>query len=204
MARMSIDAEIRPVGGKGAARRLRRQGKVPGIVYGRGKEGLKIQVDANRLAKLLASNHSGLVDLKVNGETRVVLVREVQRTPDRGVLLHVDFHEVSLDQEVETAVPLVLVGEDRRASDGGVLVQTLREVTVSCRAADIPERIEVDVSGMTVGDILTVADLVAPPGVTITDPPEELVVSVTLPERAGAGEAPAEGGDGDAAEGQEE
>src|SRR5690606_41539044 len=110
---MSIDAEIRPVGGKGAARRLRRQGKVPGIVYGRGKEGLKIQVDANRLETLLASNHSGLVDLKVNGETRVVLVREVQRSPDRVVLLHVDFHDVSHDQAAATAGARVRVGEGR-------------------------------------------------------------------------------------------
>lgn len=152
---------------------------MPGVVYGRNAEDLKVQVDVNPLQKLLTTaGAGGLIDLDIEGETKVVLVREVQREPNQGHLLHVDFHAVDLDQEVQTQVPIVIVGEESRPSDGGILAQNLREVVVTCMPADIPERIEVDVSGLTVGDSLLVSDLQAPKGVTINTPPEELVVSV--------------------------
>lgn len=182
MARMRIEAELRTQAGTGAARRLRRQGKIPGIVYGSGTANLMVQVNANLLEKVLASGATGLVDLVVNGESHVVLIQEVQRSPDRGALLHVDFHRVRLDEEVEARVPVVIVGEEQRPPDGGVVVPFVREITVSCLPANLPERIEVDVSKLSVGQSLTVADLVAPPGVTIKEPREEVVVSVVMAE----------------------
>lgn len=185
MTRPAIQAEKRTEAGKGQARRLRRMGKVPGIVYGSGVGELKVQVDANPLQKLLASaGTAGLIDLNVDSDNHVVLVRDVQRDPVQGQILHVDFHAVSLDQQVQTQVPVVIVGEDARPSDGGTVAPAMWEVTVACLPTEIPERIEVDVSGLAVGESLTVGDLQAPPGVTIISPAEEIVVSITPPRRS--------------------
>lgn len=182
MAHLAIAAEVRRESGKGAARSLRRQGKVPGIVYGRGKENLGVQVDALQLQKLLQSaGSSGLIDLKVDGEARVVLVKDVQVDPVMGQPLHVDFHAVSLDQEVLVTVPIHLVGEEARESDGGIVSLALREVAVYCLPASIPERIDVDVSKLAVGDSVTIGDVQFPEGVRPQIDAKETVVSVMLP-----------------------
>lgn len=180
MTRLAINVQRRTDSGKGAARRLRREGKVPAVVYGRKIGNINLAVDAGALNRLLAGGGAtALVDLIIDGnQTQTALIREVQRQPDRDDVLHVDFHAVEMDQEVEVQVPVVLVGEDQRESDGGIVTQLLRELAVTCLPADIPERIEADVSGLRVGDSLLVSDLVVPPGVTVNTPAEEVVVSV--------------------------
>lgn len=180
MTRLAINVQRRTDSGKGAARRLRREGKVPAVVYGRKTGNVYLAVDASALNRLLAGGGAtALVDLIIDGnQTQTALIREVQRQPDRDDVLHVDFHAVEMDQEVEVQVPVVLVGEDQRESDGGIVTQLLRELAVTCLPADIPERIEADVSGLRVGDSLLVSDLVVPPGVTVNTPAEEVVVSV--------------------------
>lgn len=204
MTRLAIDVQRRTDRGKGAARRLRRQGKVPGVVYGRNTDNLHLEVDANALNRLLASaGGGGLIDLAIEGQTKTVLIRDVQREPDRDDILHVDFHAVDLDQEVQTQVPVVLVGEDQRESDGGVVTQLVREVTVTCMPADIPERIEADVSGLGIGESLLVSDLKAPEGVNIISPGEDVVVNVTA-SRAAAAEGAAQEASGDEAQGEAE
>lgn len=177
---------------------------MPGIIYGTGAGELKVQVDANPLQKLLATaGAGGLIDLNVDGETKVVLIRDVQREPAQGHLLHVDFHVVNLNQEVQTQVPLAIVGEDGRPSDGGIIAPALREVAVTCLPTDIPERIDVDVSTLGLGESLTVADLRAPDGVTITTPSDELIVSVIAP-RTGQAVEEAEAAEGAEAPGEEQ
>lgn len=180
LTRLAINVQRRTDSGKGAARRLRREGKVPAVVYGRKTGNVYLAVDASALNRLLAGGGAtALVDLIIDGnQTQTALIREVQRQPDRDDVLHVDFHAVEMDQEVEVQVPVVLVGEDQRESDGGIVTQLLRELAVTCLPADIPERIEADVSGLRVGDSLLVSDLVVPPGVTVNTPAEEVVVSV--------------------------
>ncbi|HLS91438.1 MAG TPA: 50S ribosomal protein L25, partial [Limnochordia bacterium] len=156
MTRLAINVQRRTESGKGAARRLRREGKVPAVVYGRKIGNINLAVDAGALNRLLAGGGAtALVDLIIDGEqTQTALIREVQRQPDRDEVLHVDFHAVDMDQEVVVQVPVVLVGEDQRESDGGIVTQLLRELEVTCLPADIPERIEADVSGLRVGDSL--------------------------------------------------
>lgn len=206
LTRLAINVQRRTDSGKGAARRLRREGKVPAVVYGRKTGNVYLAVDASALNRLLAGGGAtALVDLIIDGnQTQTALIREVQRQPDRDDVLHVDFHAVEMDQEVEVRVPVVLVGEDQRESDGGIVTQLLRELAVTCLPADIPERIEADVSGLRVGDSLLVSDLVVPPGVTVNTPAEEVVVSVVAAEaeeaeaageEAESGEKPA--GDGE-------
>lgn len=209
MTRLGINAEIRTEAGKGPARRLRQQGKVPGIVYGTGVDELKVQVDANPLQKLLTTaGAGGLIDLNIDGETKVVLIRDIQREPNQGQLLHVDFHAVNLSQEVQTQVPLVIVGEESRPTDGGIIAPGLREVVVTCLPTAIPERIDVDVSGLGLGESLTVGDLQAPEGVVINTIPEEVVVSVMAPRTsqaaAGDGAAEAQAEEQQASEGGQE
>lgn len=178
-----LTAEARVETGKGVARKLRRSGRVPGVVYGTGHEAIAVSVNERDLFRTVqqAGTHS-LVDLHIeggdNGGRHKVLIKDLQVNPVRGEYVHVDFHAVALDQEMQTTVPLEVQGEEQRTDDGVVNV-VLREVNISCLPTAIPEVISVDVSGLEVGDVLTVADLSAPDGVTILNDPEEAVISVT-------------------------
>jgi len=206
MTETSLTAEAREDTGKGSARRLRRSGRVPGVVYGVGQDTIAVSVAERELFRAFqqAGTHS-LVDLHIaggdNGGRHKVLIKEVQRDPVRDEFVHVDFHAVALDQEMQTAVPVDVQGEEAR-TDNGVVQLVLREVNISCLPTDIPEAIPVDVSGLAIGDVVTVAQLAAPKGVTILNDPEETVVTVTPPrvEEADAAEE-GEAADGGADEG---
>lgn len=190
MSESTLSAEIRVDTGKGAARKLRRSGRIPGVVYGADQEAISVSVNERELFRTVqqAGTHS-LVDLHItngdNGGRHKVLIKDVQRDPVRDEFVHVDFHAVALDQEMQTTVPLDVQGEEQRTDDG-VVQLVLREVNISCLPTAIPELITVDVSALEIGDLLTVADLTAPEGVTILNDPEEAVVTVT---RAQAEEA---------------
>lgn len=208
---VKLSAQPRAQSGKGVARKLRREGRVPGIVYGADVEARPISVDGPSLARVeqTAGLHS-LIDLHVEGgeggqgDTHRVLIKELVRDPVRGDMLHVDFHAVALDQEMQTTAEVALEGEEAR-SDAGVLTVVLRELAIACLPTAIPESIPVDVSALVIGDVVTVADLVPPAGVRLLNEPDEAVVTVTAPqvEAAEADEEAAEG-DGEAADGAEE
>lgn len=185
MSRLSIEAVARTESGKGPARRLKSQRRVPGVVYGQAVENTLVHLDYGSLQRLLQSQGAGgLIDLKVDGKTHVVLVKDVQRDPVQGNLLHVDFHAVRLDEEVQTMVPIVMLGEEARVNDGGVINQILREISVYCLPTAIPESIEIDVSNLQAGESLTIADLDLPEGVRTDMDEEETVVTVVLPTAA--------------------
>lgn len=189
---MTIPAEERTETGKGPNRRVRREGRVPAVMYGPKIGNRNLYVSTSTIEKLLASGAGGqLIDVTIGGEKHTVLIKEVQRDPARGDLLHVDFHKVDLDTEVQTTVPLVLVGEDARENDGGFASQTLRELQITCLPTHIPEQIEVDISSLKIGDTLTVGDLTLPEGVQTTDDPGVGIVTIVAPRRA-RGEAQAQ------------
>lgn len=216
----TLDVEVRERTGKGAARKLRAAGRIPGVLYGRGKPSVAVGLDPISLEKALARSESGmntLFDLRLRGDgqqaDRVVMVKDLQRDPVTGFFLHADLYEVDLARTVEVEVPIHLLGEARGVEmDGGVLDQQLRELAVECLPRAIPDEIEVDVSGLEIGDSLHVADLKLPEGVTLREDPEVSVVSVVAPtkeeeapaeEEAAAAEAPeaeAEAGEGEAPE----
>lgn len=213
MSDAMLSAEARVETGKGVARKLRRSGRVPGVVYGGDRAPVGISVDERDLFRTVqkAGTHS-LVDLHItngdNGGRHKVLIKDVQRGPVRNEFVHVDFHAVALDQEMQTTVPIDVQGEDRRKDDG-IVQLVLREVNISCLPTAIPESLPVDVSELEIGDVLTVADLTPPEGVAILNDADEAVVSVvwaqveeeTTDEEAGDGEAGADGDAGaDAAE----
>lgn len=208
---VKLAAQLRTKAGKGIARQLRREGRIPGVVYGGNIDAMAVSVDGATLARVEqdAGLHS-LIDLQVEGEgggSHRVLIKELVRDPVRGELLHVDFHAVALDQEMQTVVEVVLEGEEAR-SDDGVVAVVLRELNIACLPTAIPESLPVDVSELAIGDVITVGDIVPPEGVRLLNDPEEAVVTVTAPQAepepdAETDEAAAEGGE-EAADGGDE
>lgn len=186
MKSIRLAAEIRKVGGSSAARRIRRAGYVPAVIYGDGKPGVTIQIKRHDFEQTLRGHMSEhmLIDLVVGEEQpRKVLLKEVQNDPMTGKAVHVDFHEISMTKKLHVEVPIHLVGEPIGVSQqGGVLEHVLRTVEVSCLPTDIPEYLEVDVSGLTVGHSVTVADLkVDKSRITVITAPDLAVAAVLAP-----------------------
>lgn len=202
-----ITAAPREGTGKGPARTSRREGRVPGILYGHGEESIALSVDARELSKLVhsVSIENTIVDLTLEG-TRApykVLIREIQRHPTREQYLHVDFFHVAMDEKISVEVPVVLTGEPVGVKlKGGILDHQMRELEVFCLPGEIPEKIEVDVSALDIGDSIHVRDLAVPEGIEVEADSDRSVVGVLAPAVAPAEEevAAAELGEEAAAE----
>lgn len=192
-----ITAELREEVGKGAARRARRQGRIPAVLYGRGFPTRHLLVEAREFAAFLHRGGRGVVELEVAGETVRSLVKEISRDPIKDTLLHVDFLAVEEDRPVEVEVPVVLVGQAAGVREGGVLEHYVDTITVSCLPRDVPSALEVDVSGLGLGDHITAGEIRLPSGVRLLTPPGEVIAAVT--ETAAHREAAAEAAAGEGA-----
>jgi large subunit ribosomal protein L25 len=208
----TLDLKSRTEQGSRAMRRMRRAGNVPGVIYGGAGEPVAFAVDALLLRNTLA--HAGAV-LEVtigSGETENVVVKELQRHPVRGEIMHADLLRVDMKVAIQTQVTIELVGGDDApgVTEGGVLSQENREVTVEALPGDIPDVIQLDVSHMVINDTLTLAAVTAPDGVTFVDDPETTIATITPPsvEESSDDEIETETGlvgeDGEVAEGQAE
>jgi large subunit ribosomal protein L25 len=200
-----LEAQTRKPGTKNEARRVRRDGKIPAVVYGAGKDSLSISVDPRVVTRILNSEtgHNTIFDLALNGENTKAMIVDWQYEPIKGRLLHIDLKRIALDKVLRVSVPIFLKGEAAGVKqEGGILEQMLREVEIECLPADIPSHIDVDVSHLTFGKVLRVADLTHSekvkfltdsnqPVAHVTSVKEEVVVT---PEAAAAeaGAAPAE------------
>jgi large subunit ribosomal protein L25 len=169
--------------GSRAARRLRRDGDVPGVVYGGGEDPVAFKVGARDLRNAL--QHAGAVlDLSIDGAGSVpVVVKELVRHPVNGATVHIDLLRVRLDQAIQTSVVLELVGaEDAPGSkEGGVLEQITRELTIESLPNQIPDSLQHDVSAMQIGDTITLAQISAPEGVTVLGDEETVIATLTPP-----------------------
>ncbi len=219
----SLSVQEREPSGSRAARRLRREGKVLGVLYGGGEDPVAFQVDARVLRQVLS--HAGAVlDLSVGdaGATPVV-IKELARHPVTGETVHVDLLRVRLDVEIQATVVLELVGSENAPGikEGGVLEQITRELTIEALPTDIPDSLQYDVSEMVIGDTVAVDAITAPAGVKLVDDPETVIATLTPPrlqleeeaeieeetelvaegEAAPEGEAAADGEGGDSGEG---
>lgn len=184
MAENALVAELRDATGKGVARKLRAAGRIPAVLYGKGAESKAISVDPSALQRLLRSGGAGmntLIELSVDGTTRTVLVKELQRDPVRGRPLHTDFYLVDLDEKVEVSVPIHLVGKAPGVELGGILDHPLREIELECLPRAIPESVSVDVSALDVGDSIHVRDLELPEGASVRTDGNLAVASVIAP-----------------------
>ncbi|HET7489945.1 MAG TPA: 50S ribosomal protein L25 [Acidimicrobiales bacterium] len=204
MAEITLPVESgRPTGSR-ASGRLRAAGKIPGVIYGHGLEPVSVAVDARalRLALSTEAGMNALLNLQVGGSSHLTMARELQRHPVRHTVTHVDFQIVRRDEVMAADVPINLVGDAEEVHRGdGIVDQQLFALTVHATPVHIPNVIEVDVSGLTIGDTVRVSDLRLPAGVTTEVDPEAAVVVAQPPRVAeeaegeeAAGEAPAEGG----------
>jgi large subunit ribosomal protein L25 len=184
--RATLKVSHRDTFGSRATRRLRREGLVPGIVYGQGGEARPFQVPSRDLRQILAEGQT-LLDLELDGSKAVpVVIKEQQNHPVRGDVLHVDCLEVRLDEEIQSEVPIELEGADQAPGvrEGGVLEHVTREVTVEALPTEIPERITVDVSEMEISDTINLASVAIPSGVKLmADEPEEITIATLSPPR---------------------
>lgn len=198
MAHVALSASERTEFGNGPARRLRRQGFVPGVVYRPGEPALPLSLADRDLRRALAEGRTAVIDLIVDGsEARTVLVKDWDVDPVRGAVLHVDFQPVDLDVAVEAPVAIVLVGTPLGVREGGVLDQPQREVVVSALPDALPDHLEIDVSALEIGDSVSVADITAPAGVTVVTEEEIVVASVVAPTVAIEDEEPEEPEEGE-------
>jgi len=180
--RPTIDVEKREEFGSRTSRRLRKSGRVPGVVYG-GSDGecINFSADARELRRVLVGA-GALIDLKVGGDTKPVIVKDTQQHPVRGHLLHIDFLEVRLDEKIQTTVPLHAEGGEEApgVKEGGVLELPTHLLNIEALPTDIPEAITVDVSGLGMTETMHLSALTAPSGVTFLDDPEETIIATIV------------------------
>jgi large subunit ribosomal protein L25 len=196
--RVRLEVQERDKHGSRESRRLRREGLVPGVLYGR-KGNHSIAVPARELRRALGGPgglHT-ILDVVVAGDggTHSAILKDYQRDPIRGTVIHVDLHEVRLDQPIQAAVSVNLIGDSVGAREGGVLQQVAREVTVEALPMQIPEHLDLDVSALGIGESLRVADLPVTEGATFVDDPETVIATVSQPTRVEEPEAVLEEGE---------
>jgi large subunit ribosomal protein L25 len=230
--RLRLEVERREGRGSADSRRLRRQGIIPGVLYGRGQAPHAICIEERVLRRALTGQGGlhAILDVVLDGQktTHPSILKDYQQNALTGRLAHVDLQEVRLDQPIQAQVVVELVGESEGVNEGGVLSQVVREINVEALPLEVPERIELDVSSMAMGDTLRLADLQAHEGVTYLDDPEIVLATVTMPTQivepepeeeeleegelpegeeapeGAAEEAPAEGEGAEPAEGEQE
>src|ERR1700752_243158 len=189
---VALSATARDKTGKGAARQARFQKQVPAVVYGHGRDTQTLTVDALALEKALTGidPESTLVDLTVDGKKSRALIREIQRHPLRPDIIHVDFYEIKADEKITLKVPVHLVGTaDGVRNAGGVLDQVTKEVEIEVLPEHIPDRVELDVSALKIGDSLHVSALTIPNAVILNN--ADLTIATVVPPRAEEVAAPA-------------
>jgi large subunit ribosomal protein L25 len=171
--------------GSRETRRLRREGLIPGVLYGRGKRPHPFVVPERSLRSALGGQHGlhAILDVVLDGQktAHASVVKDYQQDPIRGHLTHIDLHEVRLDQPISAQVAVELIGESPGVKVGGVLTQLVREVTVEALPLEMPDKLTLDIGDTEIGDALRVSDLRLPPEVTVLADPENVLVTVSAP-----------------------
>lgn len=183
--RVKLTVKSREQAGSAIARRLRSDGLVPGVLYGNGAKAHPFCIEERELRKALTGDHGlhAILDVVLEGQQKPhhAVLKEYQLDPTRSRLLHIDLQEVRLDQAIHAQVVVELVGESEGVKEGGVLSQVTREVNVEALPMEVPDRLELDVSSMVIGDSLRVSDLPVPESVKMLDDPETVLANVTPP-----------------------
>jgi large subunit ribosomal protein L25 len=187
MDTVQLDGKERNKTGKGASRKLRSTGRLPGIFYGPEAEPIMLSIDYLELAKSLKGRPAEniIFDLRIdsNGrsQSKKVMIKELQRDPVTRDYLHVDFCEISMGKEIEASIPIQLVNTPIGVTNGGLVEHIRRELSVVCFPKDLVDSVEVDVSGLDIGDTLRIGDIVLPPGLRSTEDEELTVATVIAP-----------------------
>ena len=195
MATAQLSATARQTKGKGAARTLRRDGRLPAVIYGHSREPLSLSVperDFERLLERVAAENT-VIELSIDGSMSRTLIREIQRHPVRRNVLHVDFQELVAGERVVVRIPIVLQGTpDGVRHAGGILSQVLQELECRVDPLNMPSRIEVDVTNVAIGHSIHVNEIAIPEGVEVLDDPESTICVVAAPKEEEVAPAPGE------------
>ena len=176
-----LEAQPRTPGTKNDARRVRKQGRVPAVVYGAGKQTLPVSLDPRQVSRILHSEtgHNTVFDLAVDGERSKAMIVDWQYEPIKGSLLHIDLKRIAMDQKLKVNVPIELIGEPAGVKQqGGILEQIAREVELECLPGDIPHQIELNVADLVFGMVLRVADLPKNEKVKFLSDPDQPVAHI--------------------------
>lgn len=182
---IALRAEERTVGTQGQLNKLRQQGIIPGVIYGKQLENpTSIKVDEKELLSLLRSHPHALLEIDVPGiGKQPVMLTEVQRDPLTRTVVHIDLHQVNMNETVKAPVRIEIVGEAQGVKEGGILQLMLHELEVQCLPNEIPEVIEINVAELQIGDNLLVSDLKLPNGVSTRIDADQVVVTVLVPQK---------------------
>ena len=208
-----VEAKPRTDLGKGASRRLRREGKVPGVIYGAGKEPASISLEQHVLQHQLENEafFSHILTVKYGKNEEQAILKDLQRHPSKPIIMHVDLQRVSAKEKIRVHVPLHFMNEETApgVKAGGLVSHNITEVEVSCLPKDLPEYLEVDLGGLNLEDVVHLSDIPLPKGVELVEllhgeGHDQSVITIHLPrgakegeaEEAEAGEAAGEGGEG--------
>jgi large subunit ribosomal protein L25 len=178
----TLELRARSPEGSRSARRMRREGLVPGVIYGGGEDPQHFAVDARVLRNTLA-HAAQVIEVAIEGAPTNVLIKDVQRHPVRGEAIHVDLLRVRMDQAIHATVPIEFTGAEEAPGvvEGGIFNQELREVNIEALPGDIPDSIQYDVSRLEMNATVSLEVLVAPQGVTLLDEPETVIATITPP-----------------------
>jgi large subunit ribosomal protein L25 len=191
--RVRLEVREREKLGSRESRRLRRQGFIPGVLYGRGKKAHAFVVSERDLRAALSGSHGlhAILDVALDGQTtaHASVLKEYQQDPLRGYITHIDLHEVPLDKPIHVQVAVELVGDSPGLKEGGVLSQLVREVNVEALPLEVPDSLRLDITGTEIGATLRVADLQVPGGAQVLDDPENVLVTISAPRLAAELEA---------------
>jgi large subunit ribosomal protein L25 len=206
MEATELKAFTRKETGKGPARRFRKEGSIPAVFYGRGEEAIHLSVNAAELLKVIKAKKENIfIKLLIEGEKqmeKLSLIKELQIEPVSRRFYHVDFYEIRMDHKLTLDVPIRFAGIPVGVTNGGELQHLKRDLKISCLPSVLPDFIEIDVTGLEIGDSIKVQDIRVPEGVTVLDPGDVgvamvAVVKVSVPQAetpaAGEAAAPAEG-----------
>lgn len=185
MEKVDLKAELRKGTGKGTARKLRSTGKIPAVMYKGGKS-TPLMLERKDIVKILSSKAGkhALINLKIGeGKEKLTVIRDYQRDPIMGEILHADFLEISLKEKIRMTVPIIIVGKEPVGvkQKGGILQHIIRDVEIEGLPTIIPERLEVDASNLDLGDLIHVSDMVIKEGLKLLANPEDVVASVVAP-----------------------
>ena len=186
MEQIRLKAEIRTELGKIEVKKLHKAGLIPAVCYGEGEKSIHLKLQLHDMHKVLHTSRgeNAVINLEISGghiKNRTVIIKEIQYDPIRDTIRHIDFQHISLTEVIKVKVPIHTKGESPGVKEGGVLEHLFWELEIECLPTQIPERIDVDISKLVIGDSIPVKDLTFPPGVKVVHKPEELVIQVVAP-----------------------
>ena len=187
MANLTLTAQTRSDTGKGAGKKMRKAGKIPAVLYGKGQEGTPLTLESMDVSRLLSTHGAttSILELEITGggtsSKKNIFIKEIQKHPYREEVVHMDLFEVAMDQEISVMVPVEVLGEPEGVSMGGILEMKRREIEITSLPDQIPDSIKIDVSSLQIGDSVHVEDIQPPDGVKIDFETNYTILSVVVP-----------------------